>query len=251
MWEDTVTSQVKTICLFEVSAMRLIFLSLLVCQTSLAMPDTSCPGLSSLALEMNTMKSKMEKMETKITRLETDKEMMESKITALETDKEKMKTKINTLETDKTSKERKKRSLEADKPYAFQCAYKYSWTTANSYITWDKLVTNSMSGVTGGFSLSTGDFRVGQSGVWEVTFAMRSMNESGEGMSANLYINGSKLDESYYATYTNSYGFVESSGSRTLFIKLNKWDRVTLGTRSFTGDYLKDITLCFHLAQPL
>jgi len=292
--------------------MRLIFLSLLVCQTSLA-----------IALEMNTMKSKMEglesdqiikdqritaldqkitaldqkisnmesneralerlimqginyletkittletekeKMETKITTLETDKKKMETKITTLETDKKKMETKITTLETDKTSKDRKIRSLEndksskdrrlrkiEDKPYAFQCAYKHGWGAANTTIIWDKIWT-SMSGVTGGFSLSTGQFTVGHSGVWEITFSMKARIDSGEEIRAYLYINGRQLTESeYYTYYTRSEGYVGSLGSRTLFMKLNKGDKVTLQAHQLSGVSYEN-TLCFHLAQPL
>ena len=175
--------------------------------------------------------------------LENEKVTKDEKIKTLET-------KIQSLETDKSSKDRRLREIE-DKPYAFQCAYQKKWTAAYSIIKLDKLLTTSMSGVTGGFSLSTGEFTVGHSGVWEVTFAMRSKNDSGDEIYAYLFINGGQLHESQYNTiYKDSYGYISSLGSRTLFIKLNKGDKVTLQTTKLT-DALYYNTLCFHLAQPL
>ena len=164
---------------------------------------------------------------------------------------------ITSLETDKTTKDRRLAKIE-DKPYALQCAYKNGLTAANTVITWNRFITSTMSGVTGGFSLSTGEFTVGHSGVWEVNFAMKSKfamlstNDSEEQILAYLYINGSPLTEFKYLTYyKRSKGEVGSLGSRTLFIKLNKGDKVTLQTTTVTGDALYENTLCFHLAQPL
>ena len=157
----------------------------------------------------------------------------------------------NRITTEKMYLDRKLTKIE-NKPYAFQCAYKTKWTAANSVITWDKLTIDSMSRVTGGFNLSTGEFTVGKSGVWEVTFSMVSPNASGQGIYSFLFINGRKLTESEYGTsYHNSKGWVKSLGSRTLFMELNQGDKVTLQTAELTGDALWQSTLCFHLALPL
>ena len=157
----------------------------------------------------------------------------------------------NRITTEKTYLDRKLTKIE-NKPYAFQCAYKTKWTAPNSVITWDKLIINSLSRVTGGFNLSTGEFTVGKSGVWEVTFSMVSPNASGQGIYSFLFINGRKLTESEYGTsYHNSKGWVKSLGSRTLFMNLNQGDKVTLQTGKLTGDALWQSTLCFHLALPL
>ena len=170
---------------------------------------------------------------------------MENKIATLEK-------KIQSLETVSRDLGDQRPTKIEDKPYAFQCAYQKKWTAAYSIIKLDKLLTTSMSGVTGGFSLSTGEFTVGHSGVWEVTFAMRSKNDSGDEIYAYLFINGGQLHESQYNTiYKDSYGYISSLGSRTLFIKLTKGDKVTLQTSTLTGDALYYNTLCFHLAQPL
>ena len=157
----------------------------------------------------------------------------------------------NRITTEKTYLDRKLTKIE-NKPYAFQCAYKTKWTAPNSVITWDKLTINSLSRVTGGFNLSTGEFTVGKSGVWEVTFSMVAPNASGQGIYSFLFINGRKLTESEYGTsYHNSKGWVKSLGSRTLFMNLNQGDKVTLQTGKLTGDALWQSNLCFHLALPL
>ena len=187
---------------------------------------------------------KLESLASKIEGLESDKIAKDEKIKTLVT-------KIQSLETDKASMDGRLTKME-NKPYSFQCAYQNGWAAANSVITWDRFITDTMSGVTGGFSLSTGEFTVGHSGVWEVTFAIYGSNDDGYGIKAFLHINGRELTESRYWTYYgNSEGKVGSQGSRTLFIKLNKGDKVTLRTDVLSGDALYENTLCFHLAQPL
>merc|ERR1711936_1336432 len=241
--------------------------------------DLMTKKLEDLFLEINLMKSKFEAdknikdqkiktleseqmklrrevttMKSDISTLKSEKKNIESKISILETtlrtESQNQKSRITTLESDNTSKEGRLRKIE-NKPYAFQCAYKFKWTAANSVMTWDKLITNVKYGVTGGFSLSSGVFTAGHSGVWEVNFTTVSENDTHEWITAYLYINGKKLSESKYNSgYYKSSGFVVSLGSRTLLLKLNKGDEVKLMTDKLTGDALWQNTLCFHLAQP-
>merc|ERR1711936_769741 len=224
--------------------------------------DQMTKKLDALFVEMNMMKSKIEALESDKNKLRKEVASMKNEISTLErrltTEKQDLERKVNSLESriiklenDKTSKERRLTKIE-NKPYAFQCAYQDNWTAEKSIVKWDKFITNIMHGVTGGMSLSRGEFTVGHSGVWEVTYSMRSTTDSGEHINAYLNINGRQLRESFYATgYYDSEGWVHSLGSRTLFIKLNKGDKVTLQTDSLTGDGLNYNTLCFHLAQPL
>merc|ERR1711997_839666 len=73
-------------------------------------------------------------------------------------------------------------------PFAFQCAYKYEWTADNSVITFDRLTFDEISGGDGGdggddgLDINTGVFTVGQgySGVWAVTYSIRSWQFSGQ-----------------------------------------------------------------------
>merc|ERR1711936_193394 len=182
---------------------------------------------------------KISNLKTKITTLETEKNVQEDEITALG----------SRITTENKNLQGKLSKIE-NKPYAFQCAYQGYWTAANSIITWDRFTVNSMSGVTGGLSLSSGEFTVGHSGIWEVTYSIDSYKDSGEYIWAYLYINGRELRESqYYTGYWNSEGNVRSLGSKTLFIKLNKGDKVTLQTSIMASDVIEN-TLCFHLAHP-
>merc|ERR1711936_853812 len=195
---------------------------------------------NNLRREVTSMKNEISTLERRLT---TEKQDLERKVNSLES-------RIIKLENDKTSKERRLTKIE-NKPYAFQCAYQDKWT-AESIVKWDKFITNIMRGVTGGLRLSSGEFTAGHSGVWEVTYSMLSTNDSGEQIFAVLNINGRELRESEYRTgYKNSEGWVYSLGSRILFIKLNRGDKVTLQTTSLTGDALYKNTLCFHLVQPL
>ena len=88
----------------------------------------------------------------------------------------------------------------------------------------------------------------GYSGVWQVSFAIRSAQYSGETNQAWLYINGEQIEESYHFTYYGaSEGWVESMGSRSLYMRLESGDTISL--RAGEIQFLADITLCFNLAQ--
>ena len=144
-------------------------------------------------------------------------------------------------------------------PYAFQCAWQAGpWTAADSVITYDRLTYDEISGgsiynVTGGLDINTGVFTVGQgfSGAWELSYTIRSFqNAPAEHNQAWLYINGRKIEESVHCTGWNSgtYGTVQSQGSRSLYMRLESGDTISLRTGEL-GYGLYDITLCFELAQ--
>merc|ERR1712062_511354 len=131
-------------------------------------------------------------------------------------------------------------------PFAFQCAWRYTWYEDNSVITYDRLIYDEISGGSGGLDINTGVFTVGSgfSGVWAVTYSMMSNQNSGDINLAWLYINGEKFEESVLNTYYNgSEGHVESLGSRTLYIRLEAGDTLSLRTGSIW--YLYQISLCF------
>ena len=89
----------------------------------------------------------------------------------------------------------------------------------------------------------------GFSGVWEVTYTIRSWQYSGESNQAWLYINGEQIEESRHHTgYTGSEGYVKSQGSRSLYMRLQSGDTISLRTGG-VGFGLSYITLCFELAQ--
>merc|ERR1711936_950658 len=222
--------------------------------------------VTTMKREVTTMKSDKKKIESKISTIESDKNNLRREVTSMKneistlerrltTEKQGLESKVNSLESriiklenDKTSKERRLTKIE-NKPYAFQCAYQDNWTAEKSIVKWDKFITNLMRGVTGGLSLSSGEFTVGHSGVWEVPYTLRSANERESWSNAYLYINGRRLSESEF--HTGWFDSVFSMGSRTLFIKLNRGDKVTLQTTGLNGNGLYLNTLCFHLAQPL
>ena len=140
-------------------------------------------------------------------------------------------------------------------PYAFQCAWQGYWSVGNSVITYEHLTIDEISGgsnynVTGGLDITTGVFTVGPglSGVWAVTYSMRSKQNSGDINQAWLYINGVQIDESEHRTYySDSEGTVSSLGSRSLYMRLEAGDTISLKTDDIYTLY--QITLCFELAH--
>merc|ERR1712218_734081 len=120
-------------------------------------------------------------------------------------------------------------------PFAFQCAWQDGWGADNSVITYDRLTYDEISGgsiynVTGGMDINTGVFTVGQgyAGVWEISYTIKSHQNSGEYNQAWLYINGELIEESYHNTaYIGSEGYVVSLGSRSLYMRLESGDTIS------------------------
>jgi len=141
-------------------------------------------------------------------------------------------------------------------PFAFQCAYQGSWNAEYSVITYERLTYDEISGgsiynVTGGLDINTGIFTVGQgyAGVWEISYSMGSWQDSGDYNQAWLYINGGRIEESVHWTYYDgSEGRVWSLGSRSLYMRLESGDTISLRT-VIVGHGLYEITVCFNLAQ--
>ena len=108
-----------------------------------------------------------------------------------------------------------------------------------------------MYNVTGGLDINTGVFTVGRGygGVWEVSYSIHSRQDSGEINMAYLYINGEQIGESLHDTYyEGSEGYVGSLSSRSLYMRLESGDTISLRTGQ-VGYGLYHITLCLQLAQ--
>jgi len=141
-------------------------------------------------------------------------------------------------------------------PFAFQCAWQDEWFNASSVITYDRLTYDEISGgsiynVTGGMDINTGVFTVGQgyAGTWEISLSFGSTQDSEEYVQAWLYINGEQIEESGSGSaYFGSEGWVASTGSRFLYMRLEPGDTLSLRVDN-PGDGLYWITLCFNLAK--
>ena len=97
---------------------------------------------------------------------------------------------------------------------------------------------------------NTGVFTVGHgfSGVWAITYTIKSTQVSGDLNYAWLTINGEHIEEStHYTNYGNSEEYVNSLGSRSLYMRLQSGDTISL--RAGASHYFYQITLCFELAQ--
>ena len=137
-----------------------------------------------------------------------------------------------------------------NKSFAVQCAWQDSWSADDSVITYDRLTFDEVSGGDGGLDINTGDFTVGKrlSGVWAVTYSIKSLQNSGEYNQVWLTINGEQRVESGQRTYYGGpAGSVGSLGSRSLYLRLEAGDTVSL--RTGTVHYLGETTLCFQLVR--
>jgi len=140
-------------------------------------------------------------------------------------------------------------------PFAFQCGFQSEWHNASSVITYDRLTYDEISGgsnsITGGLDINTGVFTVGPeyAGTWEIDFSFVSTQDSEEYAQAWLYINGEQIEESCSGSgYFGSEGWVSSLGSRSLYMRLESGDTISLRADN-PGDGLYLITLCFNLAK--
>ena len=134
-------------------------------------------------------------------------------------------------------------------PFAFQCGWQGGLVTAeNSIITFERLSFSSLFGVAGGLDITTGVFTAGYNGVWTITYSTHSEQAGGDANSVYLFLNDNKIEESVHYTYNSGGpGYFQTLGSRTLHIRLETGDVVTLKTGRLED--IGGITLCFELAQ--
>ena len=144
-----------------------------------------------------------------------------------------------------------------NQPFAVQCAWRNSWSYANSIMTYDRLYYDNTSGgpilngtMYGGLDINTGVFTVapGFSGVWSVSYSLGSWgNNCSPTNEAYLYINGQRFGESrYFGGGTGAW--LEMFGGKTLYMTLNIGDTVTLRTADMCDDF-SAISICFELIQ--
>ena len=102
-----------------------------------------------------------------------------------------------------------------------------------------------------GLDIRTGVFTVeeGHGGIWSVSYSIKSQQHSGETNTAFLYLNDQRIEESYH--FTSYYGqvYVESLGSRTLYMRLQEADTLSLATGKIGWGFY-DINLCLQLVKP-
>lgn len=196
--------------------------------------------IGSLEFEMKTKDERIAALENKMTAKEEEMTSLRGRMT----------------ETEQTELElREMVDQVRNPPFAFQCAWQDRWTTENSIITYDRLTYDDISGgditeAAGGMDISNGVFTVGRgfSGVWSITFSTFSYSRNTNRNNVFLYLNGQRIDESEYFAYNENSGLVGSFGGRTLYMRLEEGDQVTL--RGYTEVYhLHHITICFELAQ--
>jgi len=236
-------------------------------------------ALLEVETKMTIIVDRMERMEAEMKALRSEMETKDQRIEILKAD---MAMKGNALKVEIEDKDQRTAALEEEMkrlrgrvteteetdlqlremvdqvrnpPFAFQCAWQDYWNSDNSIIHYDRLTYDEISGgtifnVTGGMDISTGVFTVGHgfSGVYSVTYCIDSRQYSGTPDNyAWIYLNGVRIEESVHNTYNYNSGNVGSLGSRTLHMRLEEGDQVTLRTGEINRLY--SITVCFELSQ--
>merc|ERR1719219_2646556 len=120
-------------------------------------------------------------------------------------------------------------------PFGYFCGYKDRFSAANSVITYDKLLLSHHRGLQGDspdIDINTGKFVAGLSGTWRVDFSLRTYPEPREDIDIYLYKNGVKIIETQFYSYRHSdaSGYDGNTGARSLLVKLNSGDQLSLRT---------------------
>ena len=138
-----------------------------------------------------------------------------------------------------------------NKPFAVQCGWQDLWETDFRVINYDRLTINEISGGSGshhgGLDINTGVFIVPFSGVWAITYSFTSWQYSGQSNHAWIFVNGKQISESEHYTFNGDMAGDDSLGSRTLYMRLQAGDAITL--RTGTIEHLSLINLCFELVR--
>jgi len=112
------------------------------------------------------------------------------------------------------------------------CAFKNIWKTDNSIIKYDRLTfedTNMDTTHTGTpLNIDTGVFTVPKSGVWRVSYSLKTVIGNHSHNYAYLYHNGDQIPESTFHVYSTVYLY--EVGGRELLLKAEEGDSISLRT---------------------
>jgi len=142
-----------------------------------------------------------------------------------------------------------------DLPFEMVCAYRGTWTAANSIVNYDRITvefnnSNRPGGGDGTMNIETGVFTTVTSGYYIVTFSAHVYVHPGEYTTMWLYHNGVQLEESLFETAMHvgsGDDYIRDQGSRTVILHLLAGD--TLDLRTINNSYkVYRTTLCLYMA---
>merc|ERR1711953_1337450 len=112
------------------------------------------------------------------------------------------------------------------------CGYQNSWTSANSVITYDKLLLSE--GDAGTLDASSGVWTTNVPGIYQVTWSLINQLTGGDDNGIYLYRNGREISESKHVSYiyksASSSQVIGEQGGRTMLLRLDAADTLSLRT---------------------
>ena len=138
-------------------------------------------------------------------------------------------------------------------PFGYFCAYKSSFSTANSVITYDRLLYSSQFGLQGespGIDITSGKFVAGFSGTWRLDFSLYTLPDPGDDISLYLYRNGEQIPETRFRSTRSSKvsGYDVNTGGRSVLLRLDLGDELYIRT-TVMEDSVNNIIFCASLEQ--
>ena len=151
------------------------------------------------------------------------------------------------------NKEQQEKIEVRNPPFGYFCAFKDTFSTAFSVITYDKLLYSSQFGLQGespGIDITSGKFVSGISGTWRVDFSLYTTPYPGKDIYMNLYKNGEQIPETEFWSSRSSTGsgYDSNTGGRTVLLHLDLGDELYIGTTYF-GNPARYIIFCVSLEQ--
>ena len=139
--------------------------------------------------------------------------------------------------------------IEPDTDYCYSCGYQVAWLDPDSVIKFQRVLfhqTNTESAL----NITTGLFTARRGGVWRVEWSMVTEPEDEEEDNIFLARNGEKVPElSHYAVHVGSEGWSAATGGRSVFLRLDDGDELSLVTDRCDGG-VYGVLLCFSLLHP-
>ena len=199
--------------------------------------------------ENKELKEKMEELSEKIEDIRAENSELQEKIRA--ENKEGLEENIQDVRTENKELQEKIEDVQ-NPPFGYFCSYEDSFSTANSVITYDKLLYSSQFGLQGdspGIDINTGKFVAGFSGTWRVDFSLVTAPDPYEYVYVYLYKNEERITETRFYSYHRDGSFHDvNTGGRSVLLHLELGDEVHLGT-TLTQNIAWDILFCVSLEQ--
>merc|ERR1712083_1123663 len=129
-----------------------------------------------------------------------------------------------------------------------QIIIRYEWTSSSSTITYEKLLLDTGIGL---MDAASGVWTAQETGLYQISWSLRNWLQGDDDNVIFLYRNGEGIDESLHRSFignpASSSQTISEQGGRTMLLRLDAADTLSLRTYNLFEGTAHDIQFCVNL----